>query len=240
MSDLLTGVLRVGIKLLLRVAKESVMRLQMLLAIISALALAACASGPTPPDWQASVLSATERATEAYLTGRARIEQVEFARARTEIARTGNAELIGRVELIRCATRVTSLVLEDCEGFDKLAADAGPADRAYAQYLAGRSTPTEAALLPVAHRDVIKGGAAAAQAIANPFSRIVACGVLFKMSLADPAVIALAINTASAQGWNRPLLAWLSVQHRRAELAGDSAQAARIKRRIDLVLQPPS
>ena len=205
------------------------------LLVVSAL-LAACASGPTPPDWQGSVLGATERATEAYLTGRNRIEQVEFARARTDIARTGKADLIGRVELLRCASRVASLVLEGCEGFDRLAADASPAERSYAAYLSGQLKPEDVLQLPAAHRDVVKGGAGAIQAMTNPLSRLVACGVLFRMNLADPAVIALATETASAQGWSRPLLAWLSVQLRRAELAGDLIEVARIKRRMDLVL----
>jgi hypothetical protein len=198
-----------------------------------------CASGPPQPDWQGSVRGATERATEAYFTGRTRIEQVEFARARSDIARTGKADLIGRVELLRCATRVASLVLEACEGFDKLAVDAAPAERSYADYLAGRLKPEDAQYLPEGQRDVIKGGARAIQAMSNPLSRLVAAGVLFRMSLADPAVIALATETASAQGWNRPLLAWLSVQLRRAELAGEVDEVARIKRRIDLVLPTP-
>jgi hypothetical protein len=206
------------------------------LIVVGAVLLSSCASGPTPPDWQGSVLGATERATEAYLTGRPRIEQVEFNRARSDIARTGRADLIGRVELVRCATRVASLVLEACEGFDKVAADAGQAERSYAAYLSGQARPEDAAHLPAAHRDVIKGGARAIQAMANPLSKLVAAGVLFRMSLADPAVIALATETASAQGWNRPLLAWLSVQMKRAELAGDSAEVARIQRRIGLVL----
>ncbi len=207
------------------------------LAIVTVVALfTGCASGPTPPDWQGSVLGATERATEAYLTGRNRIEQVEFARARSDIARTGKADLIGKVELLRCATRVASLVLESCEGFDKLAADVGPAERSYAAYLAGQIKPEDVSNLPDAHRQVIKGGAKSIQAMTNPLSRLVAAGVLFRMSLADPAVIALATETASAQGWNRPLLAWLSVQLKRAELAGELDEVARIKRRLDLVL----
>jgi hypothetical protein len=212
------------------------MRKFVFINLLGAALLVGCASGPTPPDWQGSVLGATERATEAYLTGRNRIEQAEFARARSDISRTGKADLMARVELLRCATRVASLVIEDCEGFEKLAIDADPAERSYADYLAGRLKPEDIKYLPEAQRDVLKGGAKAIQAMPSPLSRLVAAGVLFKMSLADPAVIALATETASAQGWNRPLLAWLSVQFRRAELAGDASEMARIKRRMNLVL----
>ena len=77
----------------------------------------------------------------------------------------------------------------------------------------------------------------AVQAIADPLSRLVASGVLLRAGRATPQLLADAVETASAQGWRRPLLAWLGVQAMRAEQAGDSAEAQRIKRRIDLVTE---
>ncbi|TFW18517.1 hypothetical protein E4L98_18285, partial [Duganella callida] len=77
--------------------------------------------------------------------------------------------------------------------------------------------------------------AAAVQAISDPLSKLVASGVLLRAHRANPQVLAGAVDTASAQGWRRPLLAWLGVQAMRAEQAGDSAEAERIKRRIALV-----
>jgi hypothetical protein len=44
------------------------------------------------------------------------------------------------------------------------------------------------------------------------------------------------VDTASSQGWSRPLLAWLQVQARHAESAGDAVEARRVRRRIELVL----
>jgi hypothetical protein len=73
------------------------------------------------------------------------------------------------------------------------------------------------------------------QAITDPLSKLVASGVLLRAGKASPPVLADAVDTASAQGWRRPLLAWLGVQSMRAEQAGDSAEAQRIKRRIDLI-----
>ncbi|HRL37596.1 MAG TPA: hypothetical protein PLH50_12290, partial [Ottowia beijingensis] len=52
---------------------------------------------------------------------------------------------------------------------------------------------------------------------------------------ASPAVVEQAVETASHQGWRRPLLAWLGVQARLAEQRGDAAEAARVRRRMDLV-----
>jgi len=49
-----------------------------------------------------------------------------------------------------------------------------------------------------------------------------------------PADIVVATNTASEQGWRRPLMMWLGVSLKRAQAAGDAGEAARIQRRIDL------
>ncbi|USX22799.1 hypothetical protein NHH82_11800 [Oxalobacteraceae bacterium OTU3REALA1] len=204
------------------------------------IALTACGSNPPVPDWQMNAQSSIERATAAYMTGNARVEEAEYKRARDALGSTGKVDLIIRAELIRCAARVASLVFEDCAGFDKLAADASPADRAYAAYLAGRATAADAALLPAQHQPVATAtsdtaAAGAAQAIADPLSKLVASGVLLRANKATPALLADAVETASAQGWRRPLLAWLGVQVMRTEQAGDAAETQRIKRRIDLI-----
>lgn len=205
-------------------------------------ALAACGNTPPAPDWQMNAKASAERATQAWLTGDPRVETAEFARARREVAITGQPALLARVELLRCAGRVAALDVGPCAGFDALATDAAPADQAYARYLAGRSTAADAALLPEAHRPFAAGSAspdAALAAIADPLSRLVAAGVLLQRSQATPGVIAQAVDTASAQGWRRPLLAWLKVQQARAQAAGATDEMARIQRRIELVAPQP-
>ncbi len=204
--------------------------------------LAACGNTPPAPDWQMNAKASVERATQAWLTGDQRVEAAEFARARREVAATGRIDLAARVELLRCAGRVAALVVEPCAGFDALAADATPADQPYALYLAGRSTAADAALLPDFHRALAAGSAApdaALAAITDPLSRLVAAGALFQRSQATPGVIAQAVDTASAQGWRRPLLAWLKVQQARAQAGGAADEVARIQRRMDLVAPPP-
>ncbi|MGV8894009.1 MAG: hypothetical protein ACOH2K_13910 [Burkholderiaceae bacterium] len=205
-----------------------------------AMLLSACASGPAVPDWQMNAQSGIERAVSAYLSGNDRVEVQEFAKARSEIASTGQVALVARAELIRCASRVASLVLEDCAEFDKLRQDAAAPERAYADYLAGRVQPQDIALLPTQHQGVMRAGAdpaATVAGISDPLSRLVAAGVLLRSDRASPAVLALAVETASAQGWRRPLLAWLGVQSIRAEQAGATAEALRLRRRMDLVQQ---
>ncbi len=204
--------------------------------------LAACGSTPPPPDWQMSARSSLERAQKASLTGLPSIEAAEMSRVRRELARTGRADLMARAELGLCAARVAALDLSPCEAFEALATDAAEAERAYARYLSGQPLPGDAVWLPEAQRPLVAGGEAARRAlpgVGDPLSRLVAAAVLMQRGDASPEVIALAVDTASDQGWSRPLLAWLGVERERARAAGDQAQADRVQRRMDLILREP-
>lgn len=209
--------------------------------IVVALALGACANNPPTPDWQVNAKSGIDRALAAYLAGNARAEAQEFETVRVEIARTGRPALLARAELVRCAGRVASLVVEPCAAFEALAPDAEPAERAYAAYLAGRATAQDAQLLPERHRALAAAAATPASDLAalahmtDPLAKLVGAAVSLQLGRADAGVVGLAVDTASAQGWRRPLLAWLQVQLRQAESAGDGAAAEKIRRRIGLV-----
>lgn len=216
------------------------MRMKQVTALLACVLLTACASGPPAPDWKMTAQSSLERFEAAYLSGDVRVEQAEFERARAQVGSTGKFELIARVELLRCAARVASLTFDACPGFVELHADAGEADRAYADYLLGKVQPGQIALLPEAQR--APAGAAsdtaaadAVAAIKEPLSRLVAAGVLLRANRATPALLDTAVATASDQGWRRPLLAWLGVQRLRFEQAGDAQAAQQIARRMDVV-----
>lgn len=194
--------------------------------------LSACASRPLPPDWQANAKSAVDAATDDYLKGHTAAAEAEFREARGETAATGRAERVIQIELVRCAAQAASLVFEDCPGYAALAPDATPAQRTYAAYLAGNWQGMDASLLPEQHRAVVDSGAF--QQIADPLSRLVAAGALFKAGRMTPDGIVLASDTASEQGWRRPLLAWLGVQAQRLEASGDAAGLEQVRRRIAL------
>jgi hypothetical protein len=203
--------------------------------------LAACSSAPPSPGWQGNAKSALDRAVAAYLVGDTRVANAEFDLARRELASTGRADQVALAELTRCAARVASLDVGPCEGFEKLRPDATAAQRAYADYLANRAQAADVALLPEQHRAFAASGlsgdaaTSALRAVNDPLARLVATGVLFQGGRATPAAVALAADTASTQGWRRPLLAWLGVQLALAEKAGDSASADSLRRRIELV-----
>ncbi|HVL35938.1 MAG TPA: hypothetical protein VM489_09750 [Burkholderiales bacterium] len=149
-----------------------------------------------------------------YLVGQTGLAETQFRTVRAELARTGREDLLARAELARCAVRAASLEFDDCPGFEKLRYAAGTQELAYAEYLAGRGRHA---------------------ATSEPLSRLVASAVALRAGTLRPDGIAAAVELAAAQGWRRPLLAWLGVQERHAAAAGDGETAARIRRRMDLI-----
>lgn len=202
-----------------------------------ALALAGCASRPPAPEWEMNAHGAMARYEQAYLAGADRAADAEFVRARSALGSTGRPELVARGELVRCALRVASLDEAPCQGFEALRAGAAEPEKAYAAYLTGAAlSAAQVAQLPSAHRAV--AGADAPQRLAgiqDPLSRLVAAGVIVRAGRGSPEVLRIAAETASQQGWRRPLLAWLGAQARLAEQAGQSQEAQRLRRRMDLV-----
>jgi hypothetical protein len=202
-------------------------------ACLFALTLAACAAKQVEPSWRPNAASALDSFSDAYLKGDSAIAAVDFARARLEMSGTGRADLVAYAELVRCAVKTASLDGGECEGFVPLAQDAGADKRVYAAYLAGRWQGLDAALLPEQHR-AIASGAGRLGGVADPLSRLVAAGAMLQAGRIAPPDIAVAVDTASSQGWRRPLLAWLGVAAQRAKAIGDTAELARIERRIAL------
>lgn len=192
-----------------------------------------CSSAPNPADWALESKSSMERAVASYLKGHSRVADAELARARAQIASTGRTDLAGRAELLICASRVASLVFEPCVDFEPFSQDAAPTERAYADYLQGKLRPADAALLPQTQQSAARGAPVMAETI-EPLSRLVAAGVAMQTGRASPAVVQAAVDTASSQGWRRPVLAWLGVQLALAEKSGDAEEAGRVRRRIAL------
>lgn len=210
-----------------------------------ALALAACGNAPRTPDWVVSADGAQERYMRAHLSGQARVAQSEFTRLRADVSSTADPLPVARAELTRCAMQVATLDFQSCTGFDALRADVPAAERAYADFLAGaRLDATAAALLPVAYRPLaaLTPGSPVGpvvQAITDPMSRLIAAGAMLRAGRADPLTLQVAADTASTQGWRRAVLAWLGAQAQRAEQAGATEEAQRLRRRMNLATGAP-
>jgi hypothetical protein len=218
---------------------------------VSALMLVACSSAPPAPDWKLSAEDSLKRAQAAYLQGRVskapvQVHEAELARARSSVHASGKADVLATLELAFCAAQAAALdskVAGGCAPFEALAAQASAADQSYAQYLRGQAAPAQLDLLSAAHQSVARPSDATAAdkaltAIADPLTRLVAASARLQAGKATPATLQIAVDTASDQGWRRPLLAWLGLQIKAAELAGDVASAARLRQRQAVAERP--
>lgn len=193
-----------------------------------------------PLPWQAGAHDALQRYTQNYLQGETRLAARDLAEARAHTGATGRLDLMARTELIRCALGVAALDFAACEAFEPLRDAAAAEDRAYADFLSGDWAKLDAGALPERYRALARARDAAAQnlavkAIEDPLSRLVASGALFRGGRLAPEGVAAAAQTASSQGYRRPLLAYLEVQAKLAQQDGDAAALEHIRRRIELV-----
>jgi len=207
---------------------------RLLAALAAASLLGACAA-PSSPRWLLETGSALDAWREAYLNGDDRAASHELALARREVGRTGDAIQMARVELSVCAAQAASLAAAGCPGFPPLAADAGAAERAYAAWLNGE--PVSPGLLPASQRPAAQSGQSAdLAAIADPLSRLLAASMLRLQGRLPDDAHAIAIDTAAALGWRRPLLAWLAADRERLLAHGETASAAERQRRIERIV----
>jgi hypothetical protein len=212
------------------------------LAAVLLLVCAGCAVVPAPA-WKSDARDALDAFTSAYFAGNTRAAQRHFDEARATVAGTGRADLVARVELVRCAIGMAALDAEACAGADAMRADLADADKAYAGFLEGKADPAQAAKLPEQYQPLAKAAddnarLQALKAIEDPVSRLVGAGALFRAGRLSPGGVAVAVDTASEHAWRHPLLAYLAVQAKLAEAAGDSASLEAVRKRMDLVANP--
>lgn len=203
------------------------------------LACAGCAVAPAPA-WKADTQDALDSFVSAYLAGNLREAGRYFGDARHAVAGTGRADLVARVELIRCAIGTAALDVDACIASEAAEEDLTEGDRAYAAFLAGRIDPAQAGTLPDQYRPVAQARDADARVkalgdINDPVSRLIAAGALFRAGNLSPEGVATAVDTASGQAWRNPLLAYLNVQMKLAEAGGDLAMRETLRKRIELV-----
>ena len=216
-------------------------------ALVAACVAVAACSTPTVPDWSLNASDAAQRAMKAQLQGATKVADLEWSKARSEAAQTGQPALMARLALMRCALQVASLDWDDCSGYNRYAQDAAPAEQAYHRYLYGALQPGDVALLPAQHQGVgatlAQGGtvtAAQLQAISDPTARLVAAGAALRAGRTPVEALWPAVDaTATPQGWRRPLMAWMELERRRLDAAGVAEAAQTLARRLDVLQAKP-
>jgi hypothetical protein len=208
-------------------------------ALAALLLLAACGGMP-PPDWKTDAADLIERYQKHALLGENTLAERYFRQAVAATGGAGRVSETAHLWLGHCATRRAMLIDDNCSEYAELAGlEPNPADQAYYRFLTLSWDGLDAAQLPAQHRDLVRAPAdkrpASLGTIKDPLARLLDASLLVMRREADATTLAMATETASAQGWRQPLLTYLKLQQQQALEQGHAESAARLGRRIQLV-----
>ncbi|MDD4356204.1 MAG: hypothetical protein PHN98_03045 [Smithellaceae bacterium] len=215
-----------------------------LLSVIFVLCICACGLLMPVPDWKDKAGGYLEEYKSSFLKGKELSTEPHFAQATREIAAGNDLRLLAVAYLTKYALHTASLECFDDSEFlkiERLEPDAE--DMAYYRFLQGNFTAVDASALPARYTGLLKAAASRnavlaaheISAIGDPLSRLVAAGVWVNHLPCDEKIIQTAIDTASANGWQRPLWAYLEKLHTCYLEGGDKSRARAIKNRLELL-----
>jgi hypothetical protein len=206
--------------------------------------ICACATTSQVPEWQQTAFRDMENFKTRFLAGKESIAEAHFNRARGALAAGNNLDLLAKAYLTRYALHASVLEEFDEREFLRIVRlQSMPANLSYYNFLKGNFAAVDERLLPAQYSKIIKSAreknlAQARKeipAIDDPVSRLVACGVWIKHLPGDETILQTAINTAAENGWQKPLWAYLGKLEKYYLEQGQTAKAAGIKERLELL-----
>lgn len=208
------------------------------LLITLTLLLSGCGGGPTVPDWKIDTQTAMARYTQHYLEGRSKLALASFDKARNASAATANINAVAHLELVKCGVTMAALDTSPCTGYTSLAQQNSDAsDATYYRFLTGDWQHLDKTQLPSQYHPLLQAQTVndintAIEQITDPLSRLIAASISYAYLQHDDKTLQIAVATASAQGWRRPLLAYLRLQEKNTQ---DALQLQQIRTRIELL-----
>jgi hypothetical protein len=207
----------------------------------AALLLSACGGGPPAPDWKKDSASLIGKYSKAELKGENKLAERYFEQAQDAAGSTGKLEETAKLNLILCATRQASLNFDPCTAYLTLAKlSPNSENETYHRFITGKWEGMDDSKLPAQYRDFVASRdaakqLAALQEIKDPLSRLIAVSIAVLRKQADNAALNLAADTASEQGWRKPLLVYLKLLENHASLKNNVSQLEALRARIKLV-----
>jgi hypothetical protein len=208
------------------------------------LLICACGVAGQVPVWKEKAYSQLEEYKTSFLTGREASTEPHFEKARREIAAGNDIGLLTIAYLTKYALHAASLEPFDASEFAKLyRLEPHPSDMAYCHFLKGNFSAVDGKTLPTRYAGVLSAASGRDSALAgreiaamdDPLSRLIACGVWVRYLPADEAIFQIGIATASANGWRRPLWAYLERLQSYYLENGDQAKANSVSERLKLL-----
>lgn len=213
--------------------------------MILMITLCLCACSPVVvPVWKDKAYTHLEDYKSNFLNGKEDIVEPHFLKARKEIADGNDLHLLAVAYLTKYALHTASLESFDASEFAKLyRLEPDVFNMAYCHFLKGNFSAVDIKLLPSCYTGVLKAAAASDLAMAareisvidDPLSRLVACGVWVRYLPSDETILQIAISAASANGWRRPLWAYLTKLRDFYIGRGDQLKAGSVEERLELL-----
>lgn len=215
--------------------------MRIMVYLMSLVMVTACGSGgPAVPDWKSDSVELIERYKKHALLGEITLAERYFQQAIRATGGAGRVSETARLWLVRCATRRASLLDDQCTEYAELARiETRPEDRAYYQFVMLDWGNLDPAKLPPHYaaltRDEPAKVNAQIAAIADPLSRLLAASLTTLRKQADRATWTIAAETSSDQGWRQPLLTYLKLLEKQAQVQGLVAEQQAYAVRIRLI-----
>lgn len=206
--------------------------------------IVACGSSQPIPQWKDTSFRQLESYKVNFLTDKEDITEPHFAKAKKAASSNNNLNLLATLYLTKYALHTAAL--EDFDDSDFLRMEKlqfHAANRAYYNLLKGDFQSVDAKLLPSAYHQLLpllisKNLALATREIANisdPLSQLISCGIWIKHLPYDESILQMAIEKAAANGWRRPLWAYLNVLQKYYLDHGETIKALNVKERLELL-----
>jgi hypothetical protein len=216
-----------------------------ILSLIAALVICACCQASLPVSvWKDNAYRYLEDYKGNFLAGKEDATEPHFFKAKREITAGNDLTLLAIAYLTKYALHTACLEKFDTGDFARIYhQEPNPANMAYCNFLKGNFSAVDLNLLSPRYTGIIKAAAGkdtsfAAREIAaidDSLARLIACGVWVSYMPYNEKILLTAIETASSQGWRRPLWAYLDKLQTFYLENGDKVKASGIQERLELL-----
>jgi hypothetical protein len=180
--------------------------------------LTSCYSPGYVPVWKENATRYIETYKMQFLKGIEDESGPHFVKAINEASSGNDFYLLSTLYLTKYALHTASLERFDTSDFARIhRLEPYAANMAYCHFLKGNFRAIDLQVLPSCYKGVViaalskdlKSAIRELNAIDDPLSRLIACGAWVQYMPYDDSILQTAIATSSAQGWRRPLFAYL-------------------------------
>lgn len=215
-----------------------------IILLIVMISLLGCGGSKQIPEWRVHSYDQLENYKKNYLSGKDRIAELQFNKAVDEIKKSGNLEILGMAHLTKYAVRIALLEAHDEREYLSIEAlESVSRNRTFYNFLRGSFDKVDETLLPKQYHGVLRilrkstfeGASHEMSKMEDPLSRLIAAGLFVQKNTYDEGVLKIAVDTAAQNGWKKALLAYLEKLALFYEAKKESAKAANITQRIQLL-----